>query len=486
MAQLPISNVINVSAVTSQTGVGAYNTSNLALFTRDVPNASFGSLGYAIYLNPSQVATDFGSSSTTYQMANAIFSQQPNILANGGYLTVIPFLTAAQTAVQTISFSGVSASGTFVLNYNSNPTASINWNDNAAAIQSKLQAVSGLSSVTVSGSIASQSLVVTFTGVSGAASLLTVTSNSLLDASSVAITVTPVTTTIGSTHETLDKAITRTSGLVQYFGIMSAEIEIQSVMLAAASVVQALNKMVLFTSFTTADVNPGGLLDLLRTGSFTQSRAVPYFETNVSNQPLTSLEYMAAYAGRAFSTNFGGSNTTQTMHLKNLAGIQPDPSMTQTLLNSCQAAGADVYVSLQGVSCVFTSGANSFFDEVYNLQAFVGALQVAGFNYLAGTATKIPQTESGMDGLKGAYRAVCEQFRTNQYVAPGSWNSGTTFGNLQNFLSNISQVGYYIYSSPISSQSQAARVARQAPLVQIAVKEAGAEQSSNVIVYVNA
>lgn len=195
---------------------------------------------------------------------------------------------------------------------------------------------------------------------------------------------------------------------------------------------------------------------------------------------------MAAYAGRAFSTDFSGSNTTSTMHLKTLVSIQPDPSMTQTLLTLAITAGADTYVSLQGDPAVFTSGENGgYFDQIYNLQWFISALQVAGFNYLAQSSTKVPQTESGMDGLKGAYRAVATQAVSNGYSAPGIWNSPNTFGNLVDFIYNISQVGFYVYSSPIAAQLQAARVARQAPLVQIALKEAGAIQKSNVIVYVN-
>ena len=160
--------------------------------------------------------------------------------------------------------------------------------------------------------------------------------------------------------------------------------------------------------------------------------------------------------------------------------------MTQTILNEATACGADVYLSLQGDSCVFTSGANSFYDQVYNQLWFSGALQVAGFNFLAQTGTKVPQTESGMDGLKGAYRAVCQQAVVNGYSAPGSWTSPVTFGNGTQLIQNISQVGYYIYSSPVALQLQTARAARQAPLVQIALKQAGAIQSSAVVVYINA
>lgn len=373
--QLALANVINISVSAAQQGAGQYNTSNIALFTTETPDPVFDD-GYKIYLSPTEVGEDFGTESETFKMANAIFSQQPNILAGNGYLVVIPF----------------------------------------------------------------------------------------------------------ELSETLDAAITRTADLVQYFGILSTQIESEVDMLAAAAVIQPLNKIGFFVQRLEASINPGGSIDLLRTGGFTQSRGLYYGADNDSE----ALVMMASYAGRGLSVNFEGSNTTITMHLKDLTGVQPDPSMTQTILNKALAAGADTYVSLQGVPKVFCSGENLFFDQIYNLRWFVGALQIAGFNYLAQSSTKVPQTESGMDGLKGAYRNVCEQAVSNQYSAPGSWTSSTTFGNQQDFLQNISQRGYYIYSSPIASQLQATREAREAPLVQIALKEAGAIHKSNVVVYVNA
>lgn len=373
--ELQLSNVVEISVSQAQAGIGSYNTSNLALFTSDTPDPVFDD-PFKIYLEPTEVGKDFGTDSVTYKQALAIFSQQPNILAAGGYLVVIPLLVS----------------------------------------------------------------------------------------------------------ETLDDAITRTADVVQYFGLMSNAIESQADMLASAAVIQALNKIGFFVQKASASIAPGGSLDMLTTGGFTQSRGLYYGSTD----DLSALIMQAAYAGRALSTNFSGSNTTSTMHLKDLTGVQPDPTMTQTLLNKALAAGADSYPSLQGIPKVFCSGANSFFDQVYNLRWFVGALQVAGFNYLAESSTKVPQTEGGMDGLKGAYRAICEQAVANQYSAPGQWNNATTFGNQADFLSNIAQVGYYIFSLPIAKQSQVDRADRKAPLVQIALKEAGAIQSSTVIVYVNA
>jgi hypothetical protein len=91
-----------------------------------------------------------------------------------------------------------------------------------------------------------------------------------------------------------------------------------------------------------------------------------------------------------------------------------------------------------------------------------------------------------MDGLKGAYARVCQQGLTNGWIALRlNWTSPTTFGNPDDLRRNIKGAGYFIYSSPITQQAPADRTARKAPLVQIAVKQAGAIHHSDVIVQVN-
>jgi len=78
-----------------------------------------------------------------------------------------------QITTQTINFSTVPSSGAYVLSWNGNNTASINWNDSAATVQGKLQAVEGLSSVLFDG------VTVTFNGVIPPASLLVVVSSTI-------------------------------------------------------------------------------------------------------------------------------------------------------------------------------------------------------------------------------------------------------------------------------------------------------------------
>lgn len=286
----------------------------------------------------------------------------------------------------------------------------------------------------------------------------------------------------GGGFEELADAINRTASLVQYFGILSTKDYVADEVSAAAAVVQTMNKMLFVVSNNAADIAAAGSFHSIAEAKLDKTRCLAYLSDNT----LDAKVMAAAYAGRALSTQFEGSNTTSTMHLKDLVGITADPTMTQTQLNLCQDCGADAYVNIAGVAKTFTSGANSFFDQVYNRCWFLGALEVAGFNALAKVSTKVPQTEPGMTILKGAYRLVCDRGVRNGYIAPGAWNSADRFGDVEAMLRNIEEVGYYIYSLPVNKQAQTEREQRKAPLVQIAIKEAGAIHSTNVMVYINA
>jgi uncharacterized phage protein gp47/JayE len=80
---------------------------------------------------------------------------------------------------QTLSLSGVPASGDFKLNYDGAQSAVISWNDDIGTIQSKVQAVPGLSGVLVTGSLAGQELVFDLSALSNVMALLYVEDNTL-------------------------------------------------------------------------------------------------------------------------------------------------------------------------------------------------------------------------------------------------------------------------------------------------------------------
>jgi hypothetical protein len=147
--------------------------------------------------------------------------------------------------------------------------------------------------------------------------------------------------------------------------------------------------------------------------------------------------------------------------------------------------GVDTYVPIGGESVVFCSGGDDFSDNISNQNWLVYALTTAGFNVLAQTGTKIPQTEPGIAVLRGAYIDVLKEAVSNGYLAPGVWNSPELFGDPEALRRNIEEIGWYIYTAPVNLQTQAARVARQAPICRIAIKLAGAVHSSSVVVSIN-
>lgn len=91
-------------------------------------------------------------------------------------------------ATQILTLSGVAASGGFKILYNGNQSSTINWNDAIGTIQTKVQAVTGLSAALVTGSIASQILTFNLTSIGGVNGLITVVNNNLQTSAPAAIT----------------------------------------------------------------------------------------------------------------------------------------------------------------------------------------------------------------------------------------------------------------------------------------------------------
>lgn len=254
---------------------------------------------------------------------------------------------------------------------------------------------------------------------------------------------------------------------------------------AGAATVQALFPPPLLGVPTSnlADIYPGGLCATIQAASQQQARLLLYTLANGNWTAAQSARLaMAAYLARLMSTDFSGSNTTSTMNLKQLVNVLPDTGITQTVLNQCAVVGADTYGLYATLSETYSTGANGFSDNVYNMGWFIGALMTGLFNALATTNTKIPQTEAGMTFLKNAVIQVCEQAVANGFIAPGTY-TGTMIGNPADCARNILNTGFYVYSASIANQSQTQRAQRIAPLIQLAVKFAGAIQFISLSIY---
>jgi hypothetical protein len=283
-----------------------------------------------------------------------------------------------------------------------------------------------------------------------------------------------------ATGESVVDAIARIEGAVNFCGVMTnLDIE-DDVVEATALAIQATGRIFIHHFASSEDIL--GIATTIKNASYKRTRCLLY-RTSLAAANLMKC----AYVGRMFSTNFAGSKTVQTSNLKTLIGIVPDVLISQTVYAAALLAGMDLYVSYEGVAGVFSTSGNGWFDSVYNQLALQFYLQTAGFNALKQVGTKVPQTEAGMNALKSAYGVVFKAFKTNGYIGEGlTWNSAEVFGNPEDLKRNITDLGFYMYSIPVATQSQVDRDARIAPLIQCAVKESGAIHSSDVSVIVEA
>lgn len=494
---LSLSNFVSISLLNTPVGLKQSNLSDIIIFTTQQFSNSDS---YRVYKNPDDVAYDFGSSSEVFNQAVAIFSQTPNILNNSGNLVVAPLLTGVLNPATAGTFltDSINASvftsvsdGAFNITIDGavSPTLvtgldftrAYTVDDIASVINSYFVSNSIEATVTVDNSkllftskTTGSTSSVFITEASTGTNLL----SSLYFNSENCIAIQGIDATTG--QETLVNAILRLKPLIFFHGILVAYDATDSEILDAGALVQTMQKMLFVSRHELTCCDEGELFDIIRIRTYTHTRTLPYFDTAEK-----ARLYSAGYAGRLLSVNFNGSNTTISMHAKELYGIEPDPNLTQTLEDKANRVGGDVYGNHEGVPAVYCSGANEFADNVYNDNWLIVSLQVAGFNALRKSGTKIPQTEDGVAMLVNAYRNVLEQGVRNLAIAPGTWTREVTFGDQELLKGNVATYGYYIYSTPLSQQSQADRDARKAPYVQIAIKRAGAIHSSEIMVYIN-
>ena len=485
MNDLSINNIIRVTVQGVQRSIGVKNVNEVALFTTEMPNTSDPVL---IAVDPTAITQAFGTNSLTAKMANNIFAQNANLNSGRGYLAVIPMqgATSATSASFTTGTVGdiddfnlvtngalkITVDGTATEVTGLNFSACATLADIAEVILNKTKVatitVNGDALVFTSKKVGSASSIVLSSGTSGT-DITTSTYLNISDGSTVSGT--------DSSGETLVGAITRAKEFARFTGVIS-NLAMEDSVIATTSAYINSNDLIWIAPFSSVN-DIAGAITTIKSAGQKQTRCFLYTE-GVEEAQLAA----AAYAGRAFSTNFSGSLTSQTMQLKTLVNVTPDQGINQTAYTNAITAGADMYVSFEGDAGVACGKGNGFFDVVYENLALKYAAQAALYNVLKTTGTKIPQTEVGMSALRDAVGNVCLQFVRNGVLAPGKWNSPQTFGDPETFKQNIQDNGWYIYSTPIALQSQSERESRVAPLIQCACKRSGAIHEADLLILV--
>lgn len=483
--QVPVTYTVNVTVTQAPAGLAGYNTNAIALFSNDAANFPET---YRAYISPDAVKTDFGSSSLTYKMATALFTPAPNFRTGGGVLYIFKFggvnatagkVTTGDISANITKFAAVT-NGYLQLTIDGTATELQNLNFTGVATLQDIADVIKGANADLYVDVVGNTIVLQSKRFGTASGVTISTASGGTDLSGADyLNATGATTTAGTnaSGETLANAVTTALQQTYFGGVLTTQYTDDTTLLANSSAIQGKD-CDYFEAMTS-------LKNIAVTGASIKSAGNGKTRTLAYSTGAEAAKIaVATYATIAKSVNYTGSRTTQTMNLKTLTGVLADGGLNDTYLLSANTNGVDVYGNTGGLSVVYSNDNNGYTDDIENQLWFKKAIEVVGFNYLRQTNTKIPQTEEGMTGLKSVYEGICSQANTNGMSAPGTWNSAMTFGNPEDFKRNIEEKGYYIYSLPVAKQSQVDREARKAPLVQIAIKLAGAFHFSDVVINV--
>ncbi|HIH9864299.1 TPA: DUF3383 family protein [Klebsiella pneumoniae] len=273
------------------------------------------------------------------------------------------------------------------------------------------------------------------------------------------------------TVETLLQAVNASLQYTNWYGLAIADsadlVEADVISVAAAIEASSLSRIL---AVTTDDVN---VLVAGNTDNIGYKlKAAGYGRTFW--QYSSSSKYAAISAfGRAFTVNFTGNNTTITLKFKT------EPGVTYETLTTTQAAAIDsingnVYVYYANDTAIIQQGVmanGDFFDERHGLDWLQNYVQTNLYNLLYTSTTKIPQTDAGVTRLMTNVEASLDQAVNNGLIAPGVWNGGP-IGQIES--GDTLTKGYYVYADAVANQAQSDREARKSPVIQAAIKMAGA------------
>lgn len=488
---LSVSDVVNVSIVMSPIAAAVRNFG--ALLVLGSSSVIDTNERIRSYTTLTAVGNDFGTTSPEYLAAVNFFSQspQPSLLYLGRWAQTASSgvlhgarLSASQQAIanfQAITNGGfnITVDGTVKNVTGLNFSGAANLNAVAAIITTALttanviwgannQRFDIVSKTTGATSTVSYASAGTGTDVS-----------TLLGLTAASGASTPVS---GIAAETLLSAVAQMANLSNdWYGLAVAAIGLADAdQIGVSAFIEAASPARIFgiTTQAAATLDPTSTTDLAYVLS-----AAKYRRTFVQYSSSSPYAVTSMY-GRAFTVDFTGNKTTITLKFKQEPGVTAE-TLTETQAATLKAKKCNVFVNYNNSTAIIQEGQmtdGSFFDEVHGLDYTQNDVQTALYNALYTSPTKIPQTDSGNEILANVVSARLAQGVTNGLIAPGVWNSAG-FGALTQ--GDTLDKGYYVYTPPVSSQSQADREARKAVTMQCAIKLAGAVHSANVIINVN-
>jgi len=494
-----INRVVNVALLPEGQQASRDNMNVIAVLTSET-GVITSAERYRAYLEISAVEADWGTASSVTQYAQAVFGTKPNAINFGGTLIIglhravaenVPATAATLRSTQLVEATIVSqlqtiSDGSFNITVDAVPVVAASLDFSAVTT---LDGITAILDTAIAGATVSHNngyLTVT-SSTTGATSLLTYMTpgpagtfigDLLTMSSGTGGTLTQGAASVVLPIETKVESISALKTLVNIKGAVFTDIVIDAEVPTLAAWAGA-NQTIIYNVFSgssylaVATANPVWAVKL---ASQTYFRCL----YSKSGNRLLAATYMA----RTHTVNFNAENSAMTMNLKTLS--VPSETYSDTEMDSAKRVGLDLYTSIKDTPVVLTSGANDFVDNVYNITAFIDAVQTDMFNILKATGTKIPQTTRGVNTLVAQGEKTSRGFVRAGVFAPGAWSGPDSFGNIDTFNRNIEQFGFYWLAGLLRDQPQADRAARKSPVLQCAVKNSGAIHEASIIILFNA
>jgi len=494
-----IKNVVTVTLLQGGALAMADNPNVVAMITSEQQGPISSASRYRIYSEAASVAADFGTASQAYDFALSFFATQPNATNAGGFLVMgywrgadedVAATAASLNGAQLSEATVVSAlqqvaDGTLDIDIDGTPENLTALDFQATTTLDEIAVVIDTALTGGTAAVVDQRIVIT-SATTGATSLITFATDpgtgtfigqtlALTTGSGGFLTQGAALATL--TAETKLAGIAELSTQVKFRGAMFIDnpTDEESKTLAEWGQANDVLQYDVFESPTNLLVDPTNVVWDIKLSGLTNYRML---YSKAGNRKLA-----ASYMARVHTVNFGAENSALTMHLKELSVAAEE--YTQTEVNNAKMVGLDLYTTIKLTPAILTSGANVFTDERYNLIALVDFIQVDMYNLLKLTGTKIPQTLRGINQLIDQAEKTTRQFVRAGVAAPGTWSSPDYFGNRETFEQSIINNGFYWLAGSLADQAQNSREARESPVLQGAVKMAGAVHSVDLIVVVN-
>ncbi len=252
---------------------------------------------------------------------------------------------------------------------------------------------------------------------------------------------------------------------------MQSEIRVLAGAYAIISV-SYTNNVYVITSGTT------GTSSKIRITAGSSNDVTAILKTGIANGAVdtdgtqTYIDSAASIMGYAMGANTGLTNSAYDLAYKSEPGVSTE-SLDETQLATIKGYNGNVYINRGSTYNLFEQGTTADgtnYDSIINLDVLTNNIQIAVLNALT-SATKIPQTDGGLNTLMLAIKSPCENAKNVGFIAPGIWNAAA-IGSLN--TGDALSIGYKIMSATIADQSETDRTARKAPNIYVAVKLAGA------------